>query len=354
MKGREVAALFYLVIILLSFAFIKIIIHYAPKLGLVDVPNKRSFHTKSVPRGAGIGFVAAIFIGIGLYNWELIVDYWYIFAAILIVFIVGIIDDCKGVSFRVKFTAIFAATALMWWYGVGIDTLGVWFGHKMTLGWLALPFSMFALAGFTNALNLIDGLDGLAGSISIVILGFFGYIAYMHHDVFMWTLANFTIAGVIGFMLLNWNPAKIFMGDSGSLTLGFIISVVAVLSIKYIHPVLVLYIAAVPILDTLIVMTRRIRRGKSPFSPDKTHVHHILVHFFQNNVKKTVWFLTLLQICFSAIGIVLNSIIKLHPDGFLPLFALGGFTIFFILFYMILNGMYRRQLLLESSSLGGG
>lgn len=88
---------------------------------------------------------------------------------------------------------------------------------------------------------------------------------------------------MVAFLLFNWYPAKIFMGDSGSLFLGFVISVIATMSLKYIHPVAVLYLAALPIMDTLIVMVRRMRRGMSPFTPDKTHMHHILLKKCKEN-----------------------------------------------------------------------
>ncbi|MEA1880307.1 MAG: MraY family glycosyltransferase [Campylobacterota bacterium] len=342
--------LFYLLVTLLSFILIKVIIHYSPKLGLIDIPNERSSHANSVPRGAGIGFILAMFIGVVLFRWDLVFGHWYIFVAIFMVFAIGVLDDHKDAPPKAKFIAIFVATALLWWYGFGIESLGEWFGYELTLGWFALPFGMVALAGFTNAVNLIDGLDGLSGSISMVIIGFFGYFAYVNNNDIMWILASFTLASLVGFMLLNWHPAKIFMGDSGSLALGFIISILAVFSIEYIHPVSVLYIAAIPILDTLIVMVRRIRRGRSPFSPDKTHLHHILAHFFLNDVKKTVWFLILLQISFSGIGVIVHSTIKSSPNEFLPFFALGGFVMLFLIFYMMFTGMHRRQLLLDGSS----
>lgn len=137
------------------------------------------------------------------------------------------------------------------------------------------------LSGFTNALNLIDGLDGLAGTISFIILSTFLYIGLAHQDELIVTICSIVLSSLVAFLIFNWNPAKIFMGDSGSLFLGFVISIVATISLKYIHPISVLYLVALPIVDTLIVMVRRIRNGKSHFSPDKTHIHHILLNFFQ-------------------------------------------------------------------------
>lgn len=337
-----------IITMLLSYTLVKLIIKYAHELNFIDVPNERSHHCNIIASGAGIGFISSIAMGIGLFEFELLIEYWYIFLSLAMVFGIGIIDDRYEVSARWKFIVIFIAVFLLWLNGTTIDTLGIWFGYNIALpSYIALPFTMFALAGFTNALNLIDGIDGLSSSISIVILGFFAYIGYEYNDTIMFILSLFSIASLVGFLFLNWNPAKIFMGDSGSLSLGFIISILAVLSLNYIHPITILYLAAIPILDTLIVMIRRIRRGKSPFNPDKTHLHHILVKFFDMNVKKTVVFLTILQIIFSSIGYMLIGIINQNHNSIAPFLATFGFTLMFIVFYMIFTGIKKRQIALD-------
>jgi UDP-GlcNAc:undecaprenyl-phosphate/decaprenyl-phosphate GlcNAc-1-phosphate transferase len=272
---------------LFSYILVKIVIKYAHELRFLDIPNERSHHCDIIPSGAGLGFISAFFIMITLFEFELLLTNWYYFLSIFVVFIIGIIDDRFEVSARWKFIVIFFSVFILWLNGVSIDTLGIWFGYDLSFSWwIALPFSMFAIAGFTNALNLIDGIDGLSSSVSLVILFFFLFLGIEYHDNFIIKISLYTIATLIGFIILNWHPAKIFMGDSGSLTLGFIISVLALKSIEHIHPIGILYLAAIPLLDTLVVMVRRIRRGKSPFKPDKTHIHHILVKFFDMNVKK--------------------------------------------------------------------
>lgn len=334
---------------LLSYISVMFLIKYAHKLDLYDVPNERSHHCSVTPRGAGIGFVSALFLSLAFFEFSLFSSYWYIFLAIFVVFVIGVIDDKSDVSARLKFIFIFIAIFLLWLNDLTIDTLGIWFGHEVTLHTIvALLFSLFALAGYTNALNLIDGIDGLSSTISIVILSFFLLVGLEYQSDIIVTLSSFTIAVLVGFLFFNWNPAKIFMGDSGSLTLGFIISVLCILSIEYIHPVAVLYLTAIPTLDTLIVMVRRIRRGKSPFSPDKTHIHHILVKFFDNNVKKTVFFLAVLQSVFGGIGYALLDMI--NSDNSIkntPLFGLLGFALLFVIFYMIFTGIKKRQKLID-------
>jgi UDP-GlcNAc:undecaprenyl-phosphate GlcNAc-1-phosphate transferase len=190
--------------------------------------------------------------------------------------------------------------------------------------------------GFTNALNLIDGLDGLAGSLSIVILSAFFYIGSLHDDLFMMVFSGAFIAGLFAFLIYNWNPASIFMGDSGSLTLGFLISVLAIKSLAYIPAVAVLFIAAVPLLDTFVVMIRRKRNGRSMFSADKCHMHHLLLEFFGNSTKTTVRFLVVLQAIYVMIGVHLEQDI----EQTLPMVL---FILNVVFLYILLNRMAQRQ-----------
>lgn len=335
---------------LITWVFIKLIIKNALYLGLTDIPNERSSHTKITPRGAGIGFGFSFFISILIFEFSLFIEYWIVFLAIFMVFLVGILDDHKDASPRAKFYVIFLATFLLFLDDICIYSLGVFLGFDLKLWYFALPFTMFALAGFTNALNLIDGLDGLAGTISLVILSTFLYIGYINNDNLIVTLCLFSMTSVLAFLIFNWNPARIFMGDSGSLFLGFIISIVAVLSLKYIHPISVFYLTALPIIDTIVVMLRRIRKKISPFSPDKTHIHHILLGFFSKKVKTTVIFLILMQCLFSIAGLMMaNSSNKLTLGSY-SFFAFIAFIFIITLFYMVLTGMKRRQKLIEKLS----
>ncbi len=335
---------------LITWVFIKLIIKNALYLGLTDIPNERSSHTKITPRGAGIGFGFSFFISILIFEFSLFLEYWIVFLAIFMVFLVGILDDHKDASPRAKFYVIFLATFLLFLDDISIYSLGVFLGFDLKLSYLALPFTMFALAGFTNALNLIDGLDGLAGTISLVILSTFLYIGYINNDNLIVTLCLFSMTSLLSFLVFNWNPAQIFMGDSGSLFLGFIISIIAVLSLKYIHPISVFYLTALPILDTVVVMVRRIKKRISPFSPDKTHIHHILLGFFSKKVKTTVLFLVLMQCLFSIAGLMMaNSSNKLTLGSY-SFLAFIAFIFIVALFYMVLTGMKRRQKLIEKLS----
>lgn len=325
-----------LISLVASFFFIKLLIRFAPALGLVDVPNHRSIHNHVTPRGAGIGMVLAVMISDIVMLNAIVYSHIATFIAIFLVFIVGVLDDYRDTTPKMKFFVIFFAVFLLSIDNIVITSLGNFFGHNIPLGWFAIPFTMFAVAGFTNALNLSDGLDGLAGSLSIVILATLCVIGIKYNDPFIVSLSLSFIAAISAFMWFNWNTAKIFMGDSGSLTLGFVIALLSIKALTYIQPSAILFIAALPIIDTLIVMVRRKRNGKSMFTPDKLHMHHILLHFFNGNVRKTVILLVLLQLGFSIVGMAFS-------ESYQQRYILALFSINVAIFYILLNGMLKRQ-----------
>lgn len=323
----------FLLIFIGALVMIGLVRSHAPKIGLIDIPNDRSAHARHTPRGAGIGFYLSIALIIPLFHFDLILAYKWTFLAVLLVFIVGVLDDHHDTSPKTKFIVIIIGAFLLSFDHIVIDKLGMVFGIPVSLGWFALPFTLFAVTGFTNALNLIDGLDGLAATISIVILGSFLAVGYLNEDMFMTVVAGSFIASLLAFLVFNWHPASIFMGDSGSLTLGFVISVLAIKSLAYIPVVSVLFVAALPILDTLVVMMRRKLNGRSIFSADKCHIHHILKRFFEKNIRKTVLCLGALQLLYSLLGLQID---KGVDEGFLLiLFVLNVIVVYFFLGRMV-------------------
>ena len=158
----------------------------------------------------------------------------------------------------------------------------------------------------------------------------------MYGDAFMMAISGAFIAGLAAFLLYNWNPASIFMGDSGSLTLGFIIALLGSKAVTYVHPVTVLFLVAIPLMDTIIVMVRRKRHGKSMFAADKTHLHHVLFNFFNKNTKKTVLFLATLQAIYSVTA--LQIVESADQTMSLVLFGLNV-----IAMYFVFSQMLRRQ-----------
>ena len=333
----------FILIFIVALILIKLIIRNALKLGLVDVPNERSMHTRHHPRGAGIGIFLAVAIVDPCFDFALLIEHYLTCLAIFSVFVVGVLDDHQDTSPNTKFFVMAFAALLVYFDGIYVTSLGTLFGFDITLGWMALPFTVFAIVGFTNALNLVDGLDGLAGSISIVILSALFSIGYTYDDMYMMLMSGSFIAGLLAFMVYNWNPASIFMGDSGSLVLGFVIGLLVIKSATYIHPVTVLFIIAVPLMDTIIVMIRRKRQGKSMFEADKTHLHHVLFNFFNQDVKRTVIFLAILQAMYSITGLLIVE----SGDQSMSLVLFGLNT---IILYFVFSEMLRRQLVNDKAN----
>lgn len=325
------------VIFILSLIFIKLIIRFAPALGLVDIPNHRSIHKQIIPRGAGIGMIFAVILSDLLFYNVTTFSYLWTLLGIFLVFVIGLLDDHRDTSPKTKFVVIFISVMFFYQDGLVIDSLGTIFEYEINLGWFAIPFTMFAVAGFTNALNLSDGLDGLAGALSFVILSVLCYIGYENQDIFIVSLSSSFIMAIAAFLVFNWNPAKIFMGDSGSLTLGVVIAVLSIKALDYIQPTAILFLAALPIKDTIVVMIRRKRNGKSMFNADKTHLHHIVLKFFNGNVQKTVLFLVLMQLFYSLIGL---SFIE---SDYKQRYILSLFFLSLALSCLLLDGMLERQ-----------
>ena len=326
----------FIAIFLLSLLFVNLVKTYAPKIGLMDIPNERSAHCSVIPRGAGIGFYLAVAIILPLFHFDLLYKHIWITVAIFLVFVIGALDDHHDASPNAKFVVISVATVFLYFDHIVISDLGTFFGYHLSLGWFALPFTLFAVVSFTNALNLLDGLDGLAATVTVMILASFFIVGYQHDDAFMMLLSGAFISSLLAFLVFNWYPASIFMGDSGSLTLGFIIAMLAIKSLNYLPSISILFMAAIPILDTIIVVIRRKRNGRPLFSADRCHMHHILRHFFAENTAMTVLFLGVMQASYSLLGLQLDK--NMDEAYLLVLFLLN-----IVLVYLFLAAMIKRQ-----------
>lgn len=319
----------------------------AYQFNLVDRPNERSMHTAPIPRGAGIAIILPALAVLGTTHPAILTGYPYAVAGVLAVFILGVFDDVHSKSARVKFSVIILAIVLASFDGVCIDSLGVYFGNEVRLEWwIALPLTIFALAGFTNAFNLIDGLDGLSGSIGIVILSTLLTLGLLNNDLLLTTIPALLIAALWAFLYYNWHPASVFMGDSGALSLGFIISILFVHALTYINPAPILFMAALPVLDTIIVLVRRLRHGKPVHNADQTHMHHILLRHFNGDVSRTVIALILMQITFSALGFFMAD----HLEQIIILLLFGAnLLLFYLIFSSMLNVQERMEELAKRS-----
>ena len=281
----------------------------AARLGLIDMPGGRKEHHGATPIIGGIAMFVAFMSGV-LTSGEPLNEFYALFAGLLTLVLIGLLDDLNGLSVRSRFFAqILAALLMTSWGGVVVGDLGNLFGGgSVDLQDWAIPFTVFSVIGVINAFNMTDGADGLAGGVSLVVLGLFGSVALFFGMVLHATLI-FTLAGaVLGFLVFNirspWRKqASIFMGDAGSLMLGFALVWFGVDLSRIITPVAVVWIFAIPLMDTVSCMLRRILKGRSPFSADKEHLHHVFMRAGLS-VSGAVWLIMLISFLMGLTGLV--------------------------------------------------
>ncbi|MDR0788639.1 MAG: undecaprenyl/decaprenyl-phosphate alpha-N-acetylglucosaminyl 1-phosphate transferase [Bifidobacteriaceae bacterium] len=276
--------------------------HVAIKLGAVTAPRERDVHTKPIPRLGGIamflGMAAAILVARftvysqALENNDYQLFYFVLGAGLLV--LVGAIDDVIDMDWMLKLAGQIGAALLVTHGGIQILSIPI-FGTTVGSSKASVAVTVFLIVAVMNAVNFIDGLDGLAAGvagISASAMYFYARIAgsdFLSSPVVALLIAGVTVGICLGFLPHNFNPAKIFMGDSGSMLLGYMLAcssiVIAgsiesahIVSLKtlptYIPILLVLALLFYPLLDMFMAVTRRLARGKSPFSPDKKHIHH--------------------------------------------------------------------------------
>ena len=275
----------FVVAMIVMLALIRIIY----RLKLFDVPDGRKEHVTPIPTMGGIASIAGMAIACALW-FDFSRDIFIIsfFFSIAVLLAIGMMDDLKNLPARYKFVIQLSVALLIAFSGVRITSFNGLFGIQELSTSAQYTFTLLALAGITNAFNLIDGIDGLAGGLGFMCLIILGIFLILSGDVNIAIIAFALGGGLLGFLYYNFNPAKIFMGDTGSLVLGFVI---AVLCIRLIQlnvgvndpvlphaPVFALSIVAIPVFDTLRVFALRIWSGRSPFSPDKNHIHHLLTN----------------------------------------------------------------------------
>jgi UDP-GlcNAc:undecaprenyl-phosphate GlcNAc-1-phosphate transferase len=294
----------------------------AVRLGWFDqTKSTRKVHARPVPRLGGIAIVVAFFTplaallvvdsGVGrqfLANRDLVLGLFVGGSAIALL---GIYDDFRGCGARLKFTVQFAVALAMWGVGLRIETITWPFGPPIPLGMVSLPFTLLWIVGVVNAVNLIDGLDGLAGGVAIFAAGTNLVLALARGDVLM-ALCMAALAGaVLGFLVFNFNPATIFMGDTGSMFLGFVLATVSIktstksgTAVAMIVPVIAL---GLPITDTLLAMARRALLGRSMFDADRDHIHHRMMSRLHLSHRNAVLVLYGLSLLFAATALGLAT-----------------------------------------------
>ncbi|MDZ4750493.1 MAG: MraY family glycosyltransferase [Flavobacteriales bacterium] len=314
---------------------------------LVDEPgDERKLHRRSVPTIGGIMIFAGTIIGYCLWfpsssagdlgqNYEVLgalQEFKFLIASMFILFFLGLKDDIIGVSPTKKLLIhLVVAFILVMMADIRITQFwGLFFIDDKLPFWLSVAFSVFVYIVIVNAINLIDGVDGLAAGIGFIAAMTFAFWFYGTGDLPLALLATSLGGSLAGFLFYNWNPAKIFMGDSGSLIIGVVIYVLAVRMIEFpmdqlpgrmsvvSKPVLAMAILAYPLIDTLRVFIKRTIQGRSPFSADKNHIHHKLLSLGIGHVGTS-----LILYSFTIFIILLTFFTPAHTPNF-SLAVVGG------------------------------
>jgi UDP-GlcNAc:undecaprenyl-phosphate GlcNAc-1-phosphate transferase len=330
--------------LLISYIAIPKLIHFAKKLNLLDTAGDRSSHKVSTPFFGGIaiftGFICSLLFWTD--NFE---NIQFILVSILIVFIVGLIDDLRAITaFKKLIGQILATLVLIFLGDLQIDSMhGVLGVHDLPI-WASVSFTIFVVIVITNAFNLIDGIDGLAGGIGLISSLSFGAIALIMEQNNI-ALIAFTLSGaLVGFLKFNVFPARIFMGDTGSLVVGMILSVLAINCIKYglvndnysqpnIGPLLAISILAVPLFDSLRVFIARALNGNGTLTASRDHVHHALIDLGAGHTYTSLilYVVSVIVILFTYVLLIFN----INVNVSIAILTLFSFLLWLIVFYML-------------------
>lgn len=341
----------FLVGLLVSFLIMPLIISALKKKNLIDTPDRRKIHRTVTPSMGGIGIMAGVLIALLIWlTFSGIVENKYILAGVGLLFVAGMRDDLIPISARVKLMVQILAALTVVFTGTIINSGFGLFGFEelnFTLrAFLSIGFIIF----FTNSFNLIDGLDGLAGTVALIISSFFSVWFYLNGSIYLAIISGATAGSIIGFLYYNWSPAKIFMGDTGALSLGFLFAVLALIFInqnhnlttewyKYNAPVATMIaILVIPLFDTFRIIVVRLVKKKSPFEPDNNHTHHILMRLGMTHAQVAI-----LLASVNVVAIALVTIFRHAGDNvLLPILILSGFFLSVLLDQLIIKKVRTR------------
>ena len=319
-------------IVFVVFAFVALIIPFIKKMAIhinaVDIPGGRHIHEKLMPKLGGLAIFFGFLLGYMLFCQQTPQMISILIGSIIII-VFGMFDDIKRLPPSTQFIGQIISACVVVFYGNIVMHEISAYGIYLNFGVFAPFITIIFIVALMNCLNFIDGLDGLAGGIATI---FFVTISIIINYTGIFngldaSLSLIMIGATLGFLLHNFHPAKIFLGNSGSMFLGYMISVISLLGFKnvtitsFIIPVLIL---AVPILDTLFAIIRRLLKGESPTHGDKKHLHHQLLEMTSSQVK-TVLIIYLINILFSFASVV-----------YVTKNALAGQIIYIILLILLL------------------
>ncbi|PKH19613.1 undecaprenyl-phosphate alpha-N-acetylglucosaminyl 1-phosphate transferase [Enterobacterales bacterium CwR94] len=328
--STELASIFLFSLVFLFFAR-----KVAKRIGLVDKPNYRKRHQGVIPLVGGISVYAGICFTFLITNYYIPHDLLYLACAGVLV-LVGALDDRFDISVKIRATVqAFIAIAMMWYGKLYLLSLGHIFGSwELVVGPFGYVLTLFAVWAAINAFNMVDGIDGLLGGLSCVTFAAMGIILYFDGQLSlaMWCFAM--IAAIIPYILLNLGVFgrryKVFMGDAGSTLIGFTIIWILLETTQGkthpITPVTALWLIAIPLMDMVAIMYRRLRKGMSPFSADRQHIHHLIMRAGFTPGQAFV-LITLAAAILAGIG-VLGEYLAFVPEWFMLVLFLLAFLFY--------------------------
>ncbi len=285
---------------------------FAIRAGALDAPDARKVHTRPIPRMGGLAIYLAFVLAV-LASLHISREIAGLLVGGTVILIVGVIDDMKQLSAKTKLCGQIAAAMVLVLFNVRIEWLTNPFGDMLYLNYWSIPLTVLWVVGLTNTLNLIDGLDGLAAGVSTIASITILLVALQQN---FWTVAILTAAlagSALGFLQHNFNPAKIFMGDTGSMFLGYMLAAVSILgtvksaaTIALVVPIVAL---GLPIMDTAFAIIRRYTNGRPIFKPDKGHLHHRLLEMGLTQ-KQAVLLMYVISGCLGLSAIALTEVNK--------------------------------------------
>lgn len=308
--------------LVLAWMLIPLLIKYSIRLGLVDKPNQRKVHSTPIPVVGGIALMICSMAAIVLTKTglSLFIQYPVVITGSILLFVVGVWDDRKNLRplhrLMLQVLCGFAIAAsgirLSSFYGIfGINELNTFWQYVLTT---------IIITGVTNAFNLMDGIDGLAGGLALINIVTLAVLSFLFQQYSIFILLVAIAGGLVAFLKFNTHPARIFMGDGGSLMLGFLMSSVGILLIEkgasfhdFNNSYTVLIVSAIliiPVFDSLRVYAGRIQRGGSPFKADKTHLHHLFLNLGFNH-KKTAFMIYGLELFIIALVFLMHRVVTI-------------------------------------------
>ncbi|MCD5413513.1 MAG: undecaprenyl/decaprenyl-phosphate alpha-N-acetylglucosaminyl 1-phosphate transferase [Clostridiales bacterium] len=310
----------------------------AYKIGAIDVPtDERRVHSTPMPRLGGLAIFFAFMINALIWT-PLTTEFIGIFTAGTFILVFGVVDDFKRISAKYKLIVQVIAAAIVIYSGVRIEFFSFPFSSSgmVYLGMISIPVTLFWIVGITNAVNLMDGLDGLAAGLAAVASISLSIIAFLNGQTAVALLLMSLAGATLGFLPYNFNPAKIFMGDTGSLFIGFILATISIegviksaATVAIIIPVLVL---GVPVFDTAFAIVRRSINGKPIHVADKGHLHHKLLDLGFSQ-KQTVTVLYCIGVLLGGVAILISGVTQMISFVTLVIILLAmSFGTFVVLF----------------------